>query len=157
MIVPKMSWRDYLELSKGLRADPRFALANQDIENGFVKFRTLDRLRVFQYLLDYHNGHGLPISTIKLKAVSAKILRDLGFDFNTWKGALEDVRVKSDNGEVVWYVTRCPTCADRGTPDTKGHGLVFSSEGQVHCFRGCTYWQIIGSDKPTVNKEEVKE
>ena len=125
--MPKMSWRDFLELSKELRADPRFVLSNQDVEGGLVRFRTESRLN---------------------------LLKDLGFDFNTWRATLEEVRHKANKDGVDWYVARCPSCADRGNPDTKGHGLNFSDEGIVHCHRGCTYWQVIGAEKPA---EEVIE
>lgn len=151
--VPKMGWRDYLELSKGLRADPRFALSNQDVEKGFVKFRTEKALDRLKDLLAYHNHGVIPISTVIKKAATAKKLRDSGFDFNTWRETLEQVKPKGHKDGVDWYVARCATCADRGNPDTKGHGLNFSDEGVVYCHRGCTYWQIIGSEKPT----EVKE
>ena len=160
MKVPKMSWRDFLELSKGLRADPRFALSNQDVENGFVKFRNTEALDRLTELLTYHNYGVMPISTIMKKALAANKLRELGFDFNTWRETLEEVRLKGHKDGVDWYVARCPTCADRGNPDTKGHGLNFSDEGIVHCHRGCTYYQIIGY-VPTNELEdltkEVKE
>ena len=148
MKVPKMSWRDFLELSKGLRADPRFALSNQDVEKGFVKFRNEKALDRLKDLLAYHNHGVIPISTVIKKAATAKKLREIGFDFNTWRITLEEVKPKGHKDGVDWYVARCPTCADRGNPDTKGHGLNFSDEGVVFCHRGCTYWQIIGSEKP---------
>jgi hypothetical protein len=154
MKVPKMSWRDFLELSKELRADPRFVLSNQDVEGGLVRFRTESRLNLLKDLLSYHNHGIMPVSTVQVKAVSAKKLKDLGFDFNTWRATLEEVRHKANKDGVDWYVARCPSCADRGNPDTKGHGLNFSDEGIVHCHRGCTYWQVIGAEKPA---EEVIE
>jgi hypothetical protein len=149
--VPKMGWRDYLELSKGLRADPRFALSNQDVEKGFVKFRSEKALDRLKDLLAYHNHGVIPISTVIKKAATAKKLRDSGFDFNTWRETLEQVKPKGHKDGVDWYVARCPTCADRGNPDTKGHGLNFSDEGVVYCHRGCTYWQIIGSERPVLD------
>ena len=144
MKVPKMSWRDFLELSNGLRADPRFALSNQDVENGFVKFRNTEALDRLKELLAYHNYGVMPISTIMKKATAANKLKELGFNFNTWRETLEEVRLKGHKDGVDWYVARCPTCADRGNPDTKGHGLNFSDEGVVYCHRGCNYYQIIG-------------
>lgn len=143
-----MSWRDFLELSKGLRADPRFALSNQDVENGFVKFRNTEALDRLTELLAYHNYGVMPISTIMKKAVTANKLREIGFDFNTWRTTLEEVRLKGHKDGVDWYVARCPTCADRGNPDTKGHGLNFSDEGVIYCHRGCSFWELIGSERP---------
>ena len=153
MKVPKMSWREYLELSKKLSTDPRFALSNQDVENGLVKFRNQSALKRLQELLDYYNHGVMPISTVQKKAVAAKKLKDLGFDFNTWKDTLEEVRLKATKDGVDWYVARCPSCADRGNPDTKGHGLNFSDEGIVHCHRGCSYWQVIGAERPIIETE----
>ena len=150
--MPKMSWRDFLELSSGLRADPRFALSNQDIENGFVKFRNEKALTRLRELLEYHNHGNLPISTIEKKAAGVKKMKDLGFEFETWRTTLEEVRLKGHNDGVDWYVARCPTCADRGSPDTKGHGLNFSDEGVVFCHRGCTYHRIIGLEVPEVEE-----
>ena len=140
-----MSWRDFLELSKGLRADPRFALTNQDVENGFVKFRNEKALTRLKDLLDYYNYGMMPISTIQKKAVAAKKLNELGFDLAEWRKTLEEVRFKGTSNGVDWYVARCPACAKRGDPDIKGHGLNFSDSGIVHCHRGCDYYDAIGS------------
>ena len=50
MKVPKMRLDEFLELSKGLGQDPRFTLVNQDIEDGFVKFRSEERLNTAERL-----------------------------------------------------------------------------------------------------------
>jgi hypothetical protein len=145
MKVPKMSWRDFLELSKGLRADPRFALTNQDVENGFVKFRNEKALTRLKDLLDYYSHGLMPISTVQKKAVAAQKLRDIGFEFEEWRKTLEEVRYKGTSNGVIWYVARCPSCEGRGDPDIKGHGVNFSETGIVNCHRGCGYYDVIGS------------
>ena len=160
MKVPKMDLRVFLELSRGLGQDPRFALSNQDVEGGFVKFRNEERLNTLKDLLTYHNKGIIPYSTVVKIAKTAKQMKAIGFEYNAWKATLENVRYKADSNGVAWYVAKCPTCsADKPKgEDTKGHRLNFSEEGAIVCqARQCTYWEIIGKDKRPHNIDEVKE
>ena len=157
MKVPKMSWIDFLELSKGLRADPRFALTNQDVENGLVRFRSELRLDLLKDLLIYHNRGIMPYTTVLKSAQTATSMKALGFDFTAWRATLENVRPKGTNNGVDWYVAKCPSCASRGSPDEKGHGLNFSDDGKIRCHRGCSFWDVVGHDKKPESEKEVTE
>ena len=155
MKVPKMRLDEFLELSKGLGQDPRFALVNQDIEDGFVKFRSEERLNLLKDLLTYHNTGMIPYSTVLKIAKTAQQMKDLGFVYKTWKAGLENVRFKANSNGVDWFVAKCPTCsADKPKgEDTKGHRLNFSEEGAIVCqARQCTYWEIAGTKKSEVEE-----
>lgn len=160
MKVPKMDLRVFLELSRGLRQDPRFALSNQDVESGFVKFRNEERLNALKDLLIYHNRGIIPYSTVVRIAKTSQQMKAIGFEYNAWKATLESVRYKANSNGVDWYVAKCPACsADKPKgEDTKGHRLNFSTEGAAVCqARQCTYWEIIGKDKKPVTEEEMEE
>ena len=155
MKVPKMRLDEFLELSKGLGQDSRFTLVNQDIEDGFVKFRSEERLNTLKDLLTYHNTGMIPYSTVLRLAKTAKQMKAIGFEFNAWRAGLENVRFKANSNGVDWFSAKCPACsADKPKgEDTKGHRLNFSEEGAICCkARQCTYWEIVGMKKP-----EVKE
>jgi hypothetical protein len=139
IVVPKMSLRDYLELAGDLKKDPRFNFSNQDLEQGWVKFRSEDRLRMLGHILDYHNTGRLPPSTIKINAVSESKMEKLGFNFKAWQESLGEVRGPDSNG---FYTGQCPSCARRGGDSDKNH-LAFTGEGVVHCYAGCEFFSII--------------
>lgn len=134
-----MHWRDYLDIAGGLRKDPRFVLSNQDIEDGFVKFRTQARLRLLNQLLEFHNHGRLPPSTLKIQAVSASKMAKLGFNFKAWRDSLGEVNGPDSNG---FYTGQCPSCAKRGGDSDSNH-LAFTDEGVVHCYAGCKFFSII--------------
>ena len=85
MKVPKMDLMSLLELSKGLGQDPRFALVNQDIEDGFVKFRSEERLNTLKDLLTYHNKGMIPYSTVLKIAKTAQQMKAIGFVYKLGK------------------------------------------------------------------------
>ena len=105
MKVPKMRLDEFLELSKGLGQDSRFTLVNQDIEDGFVKFRSEERLNTLKDLLTYHNTGMIPYSTVLRLAKTAKQMKDLGFVYETWKAGLENVRFKANSLVQSQYFT----------------------------------------------------
>ena len=152
-----MSWGDFLELSKGLGADPRFALSNQDVENGFVKFRNEKRLTLLTDLLNWHNHQEMPYSTVLKVATTAQNMKALGFDMAAWRNTLQDVRFKGNNNGLDWYVAKCPSCADKPWgPDDKSYRLNFCPEsGKIKCHKGCSFWDVVGHDKnPTKEGKE---
>ena len=148
MIVPKMHWRKFQRLAGGLKKDPRFALENQDVENGYVKFRSESRLRLLQQILEHHNTGALPVSTIKRNAISAAKMEKLGFNMKAFFASLESVRGPDSNG---FYTSQCPSCARRGGDSDKDHLAVIPEEGVVHCFSGCNFYDVIDG---YYNKEE---
>jgi hypothetical protein len=133
-------------LSSKLQRDPRFALVNQDVEDGYVKFRTEERLRLLNQLLLWHNHGVLPASTLKTHAISKAKMKKLGFDFAEFVQSLENVTGPNEQG---YMRARCPTCEDG---DEKMHGLSFNLEGAIHCFRGCSYMKIIGKENKEVTE-----
>mgnify|MGYP005989494795 CR=1 FL=1 len=153
IVVPKMHWRDYLEIAGSLRKDPRFVLANQDLENGYVKFRSEKRLLLLRDLLEYHNTGRLPVSTIKLDAVSAAKRAKIGFDMEAWIASLGQVRGPDTNG---FYTGQCPSCASKGGDTDRNH-LAYTDDGAIHCFAGCNYYAIIDGfyQKPTLTVDGV--
>ena len=144
-----MHWRDYLEIAGDLRKDPRFVLSNQDLEGGYVKFRSEERLRMLNQILDYHNTGRLPASTIKLDAITESKMAKLGFNFKAWRDSVGEVRGPDSNG---FFVGQCPSCARRGGDSDRNH-LAFTNEGVVHCYAGCNFFSIIDG---YYNKEEKK-
>ena len=139
MKVPKMPVRDYLDLVRGLRTDPRFHLSNQDLVGGFVRFRSEARLRLLTEILDFHNYGITPPSTIKKNADMSNKMKDLGFNREAWIASLEGVRGPDSND---FFQARCPSCARSGGDTGKDH-LVYTLEGVVHCFKGCNFFSII--------------
>ena len=139
MKVPKMTVSDYLELSRPLRTDARFHLSNQDVEGGFVRFRSERRLMLLSEIITHHNSGWLPASTIKKKFDLKAKMDGLGFNMVAWVGSLEGVRGPDSND---FFQARCPSCARAGGDTGKDH-LVYTLEGVVHCFKGCNYFSII--------------
>lgn len=134
-----MHWRKFQRLAGGLKKDPRFALENQDVENGYVKFRSESRLRLLQQILEHHNTGALPVSTIKRNAISEAQMEKLGFNMAAWIASLEGVRGPNADD---FFQARCPSCASTGGDTGKDH-LVYTLEGAIHCFKGCNFFSII--------------
>lgn len=138
-----MPWRVYLELSAPLaKANQAFLLVHQDIEDGIVKFRTTERLRMFNEILNFHNGDGAGNATQAAISAHKKIAGDLvrKLKLHKWPETLQNVTGPNAQG---FYRARCFACDARGNPDEKGHGLSFHTDGRIACFRGCSYKQLI--------------
>jgi len=147
--VPKMHWTDYLEIAGGLKKDPRFVLSNQDIENGYVKFRSEKRLRLLTEILEYHNTGRLPVSTIKMKAMTDAKMKKMGFEFEAFIQSLPNPKGPDGNG---FYQTRCPSCAKTGGDTGEDH-LCYTMDGVIHCYAGCKFFDIVDG---YYKKEEKK-
>jgi hypothetical protein len=140
IIVPKMHWKVFLELTKGLSRDERFRLSNQDVESGMVKFRTEERLLLLNQILEYHNYGWAPPMVVKLSSAMKKAMKDLNFDVSTWMKTIENLSGPCDKG---FYRGRCPVCGEK---DEKGYRLSFNLEGAVKCWGGCKYMEIIATE-----------
>ena len=62
-----------------------------------------------------------------------------GFNMDAWIASLESVRGPDSND---FFQARCPSCARTGGDRGKDH-LVYTLEGVIHCFKGCSYYSII--------------
>lgn len=138
--VPKMSVLDFLLLTKGLQKDTKFCLVNQDVHGGYVRFRSVERFRLLQDILDYHNDGWIPSSVEKITAEQSAYLREIGFDMKKWIGLLENVSDQPNS--QGFYYARCPLCPDG---DKKGHGLSFNpDDSRIKCFRNdCSYRELV--------------
>lgn len=139
--MPKMTLREFLELSKDLRADPRFHLSNQDLVAGFVRFRSEERLRLLQEMLTYHNDGWLPPSTIKKKAIAKSALDKFGFNMAAFVKSLSAVSGPDGSG---WYRAECPNCARLGKDQRSQGRLSFNPDLEiVHCHSTACTWKDV--------------
>ncbi len=139
---PKMTFIEYLGLTRGIRKDPRFKLSNQEIINGVVYFRTPAAVRNLQQILDAHNTGTVPESEVQLQQAAAIewAKKSDGLTVEMTLDALEDVRGPDGSGT---YTARCISCAQRGGDSDSNH-LRFHPEKGLHCFAGCFAPEILG-------------
>lgn len=138
--VPKMPVVDFLLLTEGLQKDTKFWLINQDIHGGYVRFRSVERFRLLQDILDYHNDGWIPSSIERISTEESEYLKKIGFDMKKWVATLENVTEQPNN--QGFYRARCPLCPDG---DKKGHGLAFNpDDNRIKCFRNeCSYRELV--------------
>ena len=147
-----MSVWDFLELSEELaKSDKRYLLSNQDVEGGRVKFRTQERLRLLQDLLNHHNGNGagnLSLARIEAREiVSEEFSAKIGFDRKAWEASL--VGIKGPNQKGI-YQGQCPSCAARGG-DTGHDHLAYTSDA-IWCHAKCSFFDIIAGYYKEANR-----
>tara|TARA_Y100000817_G_C16788360_1_gene513903 strand:+ start:245 stop:700 length:456 start_codon:yes stop_codon:yes gene_type:complete len=132
----KVPLRTFLEMTRGISSEKRYALVNQEVIGGFVYFRDAARKKLIKEILDYHQNGLLPPVVAEKRA--ARKANDGDFHIMDHIESLQDVRGPDGEG---WHTSRCPSCAHMGGDGDSNH-FRFLENGGFHCFKGCTFVEI---------------
>ena len=145
-LAPKMTVLEYLKLlddSQALSGD-EYSLINQDVKNGFVYFRTTERILLLKQLLIASETKTKPESEVYRKKVSEYNWSEAtdGLTVDNILNEVTDIRGPDNDG---YYTGRCPVCEENGRDADSDHFRFNPDEEIVVCFAGHSKWDIINA------------
>lgn len=136
----------YLKLLKdaNVRQSKEYALVNQSVNDGFVYFRSADKMVAFRQLLTASET-GLPPESEVYRKKATEYNWDKETDGLTVDFVLSVVENIKGPGYDGFYTGRCPSCAKNSRDADSNHFRFNPEEMVIHCFAGCSRFDIVGA------------